>query len=388
MDAWLGLELRLITHSATVMVNIHTAQLRQTRLTVSEEAWMNKLAPERINHVQARASHPAVSIYMPAHRSATPVHMREDETRLKKLTHRASGILDTIDKHAAFNKTFAKQCEKWLSEESFWKERAGSILLCAQGGQFEIFDLPIDTDEYVAVDDHYHLAPVYGLLEDSTPFYVLALTIRNAYLFVGDEYGLELTMQNSKDDIVNTEAGHHPYFRRVAIEFFAKLDKSIPLILVGVSDNLTRYRSLNDYPRLLDQAISGSYGPDDADKLFAAGRKIVNKSIVEARHKERLTNYHNLIGEGSERASNDIANIKDAAEHGRVDTLFIGMSRVTTDTVEDLLEPTKKIVFPDEIESQVIDRISQTVWSQRGHIMNITEDQVPSSAVLHALYRY
>ena len=349
---------------------------------------MNKVTDGLINQVQAHASGPAVTIYLPAHRSATPPHMREDEIRFKKLIHRASGILDTINKHDSFNKAFAERCNQLLSDESFWKERAGSVLLCAQDGQFETYDLPMDTDEYVAVDDHYHLAPVYGMLEDSTSFYVLAITQHNAFLFVGDEYGLHLAMQNNKDDVVHTEAGHHPYFRRVAMEFFSKVDNSLPLILAGVSDDITEYRSLNDYPHILDQTISGSYGPDNGNELFTEGWKIVSQNVVEARHEEQLADYKRLTGERSERASNDIANINDAADYGRIDTLFINMSSNTADTIEDSVEPTKKITFPDEMESQVIDRMTLKVWNRDGHIINITDDQVPSPALLHALYRY
>lgn len=349
---------------------------------------MNRVTDGLIDKARTQATRPAVTMYLPAHRSPTPPHMREDEARFKKIAHRALGILDNIDKHDSFNKRFAEWCDQLLGDESFWKERAGSVLLCAQDSQFEIYDLPMDTDEYVAVDDHYHFAPVYGILEDHTPFFVLAISQHDSFLFEGDEYGLELTMQNSSSDIVHTDAGHHPYFRRVAMEFFSKLDTNLPLILAGVSSDIAEYRSLNDYPHMLDQSIAGSYGSDSRTELFTAGWQIVSDNIIEAKHRERLADYRRLIGEKSPLASDDIANIKDAAAYGRIDTLFVGMSSYTTDTIEDSVEPAKKILFPDEIESEVIDLMTQKVWGQHGHIMNINEDQLPGSSLMYALYRY
>jgi hypothetical protein len=356
---------------------------------------MTKVTTESINQLHTNALSPAVTIYLPTHRAATPPHMREDELRFKNLAEKASDILNNIDKHDPFNFTFAAQCAGLLKNELFWEDRTEGVLVCASPGQFDVYDLTMPTDEYVAVDHHNHLTPVYGLIEDMTPFHVLAITQDGAFLFAGDDYNLELVEHelflnphHAKNETHIYEAERHRYFKGVDESFFAKSDKKLPLILAGVNADVAKYRSLSNYPRILDQYITGSYGSESAHELFPAGVRIVDEQVVEAKHQEKLADYQRLKHENSELASDEVANIKDAAEKGRVDTLLIGMSRSTMDTVDDSVEPAKKIIFPDEIESQAVDYLARMVWSQQGHVINIHEDQLPGSSLLYALYRY
>ena len=338
-------------------------------------------------------------MYLPTHRSATPPHMREDELRFKKLARKASDILDNIDKHDPFNAKFATKCAALQSDEKFWKDRTEAILVCAGADQFETYDLTLETDEYVAVDNHYHLAAIYGLLEDSVPFSVLAVAQDRVLLFSGDNYGLTLTDHEvfsdaayKRDDKHDNdkylyEAERHRNFLHVDKKFFASADKKSPLILAGVESDVAEYRSLSKHPRILDQAILGNYGPDSAPELFSASEGIVTEEVIEANHRKRLANYQRLRYDPN-LASDDVVNIEDAAEKGRVDTLLIGMSRTTTDSVNDVVEPIRKITFPDELESQVIDHLAELVRSQDGHIITVSQDQLPDSSPLYALYRY
>jgi hypothetical protein len=171
------------------------------------------------------------------------------------------------------------------------------------------------------------------------------------------------------------------------VKFFASADKKSPLILAGVESDIAEYRSLSKHPHILNQAIYGNYGPDSAPELFSVSKSIVGEEVIEAAHHRRLADYQRLRYD-STLASDEVANIEDAAEKGRVDTLLIGMSRITTDSVNDAVEPIRKITFPDELESQVIDHLAELVRSQGGHIIVINQDQLPGVSLLYALYRY
>ena len=101
-----------------------------------------------------------------------------------------------------------------------------------------------------------------------------------------------------------------------------------------------------------------------------------------------MTTHQQLKNDKSELASDELADIKDAAENGRIHTLVVGMSRVATDTVDDLVKSVRKIVFPSEVECQAIDELARKTWSQHGRIINMNIEQLPSPHLAYALYRY
>src|SRR6266540_5468550 len=135
---------------------------------------------------------PLVTIYAPMHITASPPHMTENQIRLKNLTHKAADILRTDYQHAGkrMAELLQAQVDSYLNNLEFWEHQTEGLLLCADSQQVQTFHLPIDTEEYVAVDNCYHLAPVLALLDDEQSFYVLAVAQHNPKLFAGSMYGL------------------------------------------------------------------------------------------------------------------------------------------------------------------------------------------------------
>ncbi len=352
---------------------------------------MNKVTADEMKQLQAKEPSPAVTMYLPAHRAATLLHIREDRVRFKNLVRKASDILNNIDKYDPFNVEFAKQCTNLSSQDSFWKDRTETMLICARPGELKVYDVPMAADEYVAVDDHYHLAPMYGLLSDSTPFYVVAITQDSALLFEGDEYDLHFVKQQSyqaKDSNSIHETDRKRYFRHIHEGLLADVDRDRPLILAGTSGDVADYRPLINYPFILDQYISGHHDEHSAHDLFPTAVRIVNEKVVEPKRQEYMAAHQQLRNDKSELASDEIVSIKNAAENGRIHTLVVGMSRMTTDTVDDLVRSVRKIAFPSEIECQAIDDLARKTWNQHGRIVNMDVEQLPGSHLAYALYRY
>lgn len=386
---------------------------------------MNKINPQMLDTLTSSTpSAPAITMYLPTHKSASPPHMSEDQTRFKNLFHKALDILDNRDKHNDFNAEFKKRCEELLDDRDFWSRLTESLLICVRPGLFEYYHLPIDSDEYVAVDDHFHLTPVLGLIHDMREYYVLSVTQKDPQLLRGDMYdlcatnvelprtleaALNLDEPNNRSEHRNSAVGssmntsayngrggardpreedRFKFFRLVDNIVYHQTDRSLPLILAGIDSEIAEYRKESKYPKLTKAHISINFTEDDRAALHQKAMGVIREEIINADHHQALERYLRLSGQSPEKTAEQIAAVKKAAEGGRVDTLLVGMSRETRDTVRDNDVQVTKLVFPEEKESQAVDYIAQQVFNQSGAIINLDQEQMPHHRLALAINRY
>src|SRR6185437_12424870 len=133
---------------------------------------------------------PSVTIYFPLHTTASPPHISENQIRFKNLVHRAKQQLSAHGTGQEVAKALEARLAELHDDLAFWEAGKPGLLICAAPEVMEMFYLPIDTEEYVAVDNHFHIAPVLGLLHDARDFYVLTLAQRNPKMYRGTLYGL------------------------------------------------------------------------------------------------------------------------------------------------------------------------------------------------------
>ncbi len=396
---------------------------------------MNKLSSERITSLLENATGgPAVTMYVPSHKVATPPNMHEDQTRFKNLMNKALETLNNRDKHNPFNKYFKDQCEALLNDKLFWENLSQSFILTARPDMFEVTHLPVDSDEYVAVDDHFHLAPIYGLCEDMQPYYVLLVSLKNPRLYRGDSYGLELMdaeLPKSVSEALNVDEMHtksiqfhsgagmsvragmrgpsggseamfhghgagkdsgnaekEQYLRILDAMMNKHIDTSLPLILAGVEAEVSEFKSLSKHGNILKAFARGNFTESNTAELHHQTQAILHEEVIEIRHQKAIEDFERLQGEDPDRATTQFANIKDAAESGRAGTLLLALTRKTTDTVRDNTEQVMKIIFPADKISQAIDYIAQQAWRNGSKILNIIESKAPGRALVAATMRY
>ncbi|HVS58798.1 MAG TPA: hypothetical protein VHD60_03620 [Candidatus Saccharimonadales bacterium] len=365
---------------------------------------------------------PAVTIYVPTHRSATPPHMTEDQIRFKNLIHKAVDIIKNREDGKDVQKQLCDQLEALLDDKNFLEGQTEGMLVCARPGKSTIFHLPIDTEEYVAVDTHYHLAPVFGLLHDAHEYYVLVVAQHEPAFYKGDMYGLhptKLTLpktveeglqideMNQKSEQQRSAGGdtggfngrggaknpaeeeRQRFWRMIDQLILNKTDAKLPLILAGVESELSEYREQSHYPHVLQDIITGSFRGANLHELFALAQPVIRTEIVQKDHDQIVEQFERLKGENETRVGRTVAAISDGAQEGRVDTLLLAMLRITTDTIKDDTRAVPVITFPEvEESSQALHDIASTVWAAGGHIINIEQDAMPDGLVAAAIFRY
>jgi hypothetical protein len=369
---------------------------------------------------------PHVTIYLPTHKSAAPPHMSEDQIRLKNLVHQAADLLkkNTDNDYQKLAKTLCAWHDEAMQDKRFWESQTEGLLLCAKPGSMQLFHLPLDTEEYVSVDSFYHLAPVLGLLQDAKEFYVLALAQQQPMLFRGDMYGLHdsgIKLPKSLIDGLNidemnqkseqgraadgangdvarfngrggaknpAEEERMRFFRMIDHAIYEKADRKLPLILAGIDSELVEYRSISSYPNIVKTSIHGSFGGGKPHDLYEQVRPIFMHNLIDRQHRDAFERFERIRGENPQLTATDDLTASEAAGEGRVDTLFIDMSRFTTDSVRDNMQPTRVLSFPRGEVTKLLQTVARNVWLQGGRIINLDPERFPLNTHMSAICRY
>lgn len=343
---------------------------------------------------------------------------------MKNLIHKAT---EQLGEHGTEHELAQQLCvklEDWLSDQAFWEMQSEALLICARPGSIQVFNLPIDTEEYVAIDDSFHLAPVLGLLQDAQEFYVLSVALHKPALYIGDMYGLHATnvelpetleaglnidegnprsehARSARGSSLNTSGFHGrggardpreedqaKFLRMIDHAICERTDKSMPLILAGIDAETAEYRQHSKYPKIMKQTISGSFSGAKPQELFDRAKHIIQQEVIDAQHQEAVEEYQELKGASPERVASSKETIAQAAEQGRIDKLLVQAIRRTTDTVRDTREAVTRITFPEVDLACAINKLATKVWQTSGKIISLEASQMPDGAPVLARMRY
>lgn len=386
---------------------------------------MQKISREAVEELLAsNQSTPAVTMYVPTHTNASPPHISENQIRLKNLARQATDAIRAYDADSKLGKELQTGLEGYFQDMHFWQSQTPGLLVCARPGMVRLFHLPIDTDEYCAVDDSFHLAPVLALVNENHQYHVLTVVQQQPKLFIGDMYGLQeskarlpetvqsalnLDENNQKSEnqgaasgagssgaSFNGRGGGRNPQEEDRMKYFRIIDRAIsqhdkqglPLILAGIDAECVEYRSISKHPRILKQTINGSHGDARPGELFAQARDIAINELVVPTHKAAIEEYERLEGANPDRTAREMKAIQSATDQGRVDKLLASMGRHTTDTIRDTLSAFTKITFPDAEHARKLNHLATKVWQMSGTVINLTPHEMPHGAPMVARLRY
>lgn len=384
---------------------------------------MNIITKDELIELINQPGGPQVSIYLPTHSISSPEHISEDMLRAKNLFTHAGHLLKENDVPEATRQAIGGQLQSLLKNQDFWRHQTDGIAIMVSPDSLTCFNLPFTCEEHVTVDTHYTLAPLLGLLQENRPYYVLAIARQHPLLYRGNLYELEPTElalpidpetalhidETAEDRGKYTFHGQHNaasgtiihghgggeknIHDEIKLQFFRLIDHKIcgfaetalPLLLAGTENEVADYRSISNYPRLLDDSIEGNHTTDDHAHLYQLAREHMARHQAQAhtllhKHFEELT--------GAQRTSIDPATIQTAASEGRVASLLLGLKTTTPDNVSDNLHPAPKLTFPSDEQRDTIEQIARNTWHNGGDIHACDTSELPSNTPFAAILRY
>jgi hypothetical protein len=368
-----------------------------------------------------------VSIYIPTHRTGTDA--QQDPIRLKNLLGEAEKRLFDQGIGRRDVQKMLEPVRKLLQDPHFWQHQSDGLAIFLSSNRVRRYRLPLNFEELVVVDNHFHITPLLPLFTGDGQFYILALSQNEIRLLNGTrdsvsevdigqvggslaeaipsanhQMSLQLHtsgstggMSGSGSITFHGQGGGSDegaknellrYFRLVSdgLAEFLREDRR-PLVLAGVEYLLPIYKEANTYPNLIDMVIKGNPDLLSADELHKSAWDIIGP-LFQAAQEEAIARYRQLAGQSSARVADTLEKILPAAYHGQVETLFIA-----TDMQQwGIFNPvTNEIELHDQMRSgdeSLLDIAAVQSYLKGGIVYAVEPDKVPGGTNAAALLRY
>lgn len=380
---------------------------------------MNQLSSKRIEMIVNKVtSGQALTIYMPTHQIPTRQHMDEDQIRFKNMMQKALKLIDKSG-NKYFHAFLDKKFKDAMSNNLFWEQCTKSMLITARLGMFEVTHLPVDCDEYIALDDYFHLGPVYGLLYDMQDFHILHMAQKNPKLYKANNYNADeldiglpvdshtaLQIDEEHQKSVQHHSGRNTQFHghgggkdsgdweerqymRIIDKLVAvNIDTSLPVVLAGTEHELGLYKSLSNLPNICDATISLNADRLDINILHEKAFGVIQSEIIDARREYAINAFRQTYAKSPRKTVLDAEALQQVSSEGRADTVLLAVWKRTTDTVRDNKNQVRKLVMPNSMNNKSVDAALEKAWKQGADIINVLASQLPKRSLLAANLRY
>jgi hypothetical protein len=384
-----------------------------------------------VSTVLAPAAGPCVSVYLPARRTG-PGNDRPNRVQFHNLIQQAETTLAKTNPAAARN--LASRLQGLEGDDDFWATALESVVVLASPDRLDAFTLPRTVPERVEVGDSFHVKPLLRYVQSAEPFHVLGVSRERVALFHGDRYvlaplkapGVQLTINESlgsESDVptpglhaAGPEAVTRPNARTGGQEshghlvgggqavrkittnpdaerFFREVDRQViqfvseptglPLILAGIEENLSAFRTVTKNRFIVADAIHGDWTNWSLPEIREKAWKVFEKHYLE-----RLARIREDFGTAAAQGqgTDDLAEAAKAVAVGRVGILLIDADRTvpgSIDMASGQLHPA-----PGAATGDMLDDLAEMGLKTKAKVIVTPWSQMPTQTGLAAIYRY
>jgi peptide subunit release factor 1 (eRF1) len=381
------------------------------------------LTKELIGELASVTEVPCISLYMPTHRSHP--ENAQDIIRYKNLYKKVKELVSEKF-YSVEIATLLEPYEALADNRDFWNHTTDGLAVLCSPGFFEVINLPIHVDELTIVADTFHTKPLRRCLQSADRYQVLGLNQHEFKLFEGNRHALvevilsqdipttieealghELTEKHltvaayggtggessnmhhghgGKKDEIDIDADR--FFRFVANVVHEQYSKKngLPLILAALPEHHNRFKLVNENPLVLPTGIVINPHGVSTEKLAQLAWEVMHPVYLQ-----KLDDWIGKFNQAKAKGlgSDIIDDVIEAAEAGRVDTLFIEAHRIIakrlrnkTTGVFESLDTTQPTL------DDLLDDIGELVSKMGGSVLIIPQDKMPSKTGLAAIFRY
>jgi hypothetical protein len=400
---------------------------------------MTSLSREQLRQLREASAPPCVSIYLPTLVGGGEV--QQNRIRLKNLLRAADEQLSADGLERRRREELLAPGHLLLDDNAFWQHQSGGLALLLAGGDAHTFRAPFPFPERAVVGERFHLAPLLPLLDGDGYFNVLALSQNEVRVFAAtrdDIHELELAdVPRSLQDALHLDqaqpalqfhspgggpqgqamrasgggpAGAVRGGRRQAIfhghggvdddakelvrRFVQVVDTALlehlrrrpaPLVLAAVEYKQALFRSTSKHPQLVAEGIEGNPEGLSAEQLRQRAWPLV-EPLLHADRQRAAATIEELAA--TERVGRDLEEVLPAALDGRVDTLFVDVSRPRWGRFDG---DTRTVEVHEERQAgdeDLLDRAAAETLLHGGNVHATIGGEAPGGGLLAALFRY
>jgi hypothetical protein len=381
---------------------------------------MDSLSKDELKALMQKHEGLCISIFMPAYR--TGIETQQNQIRLRNMLKEAEEKLAATGLRTQEIEKLMEPASSLVNNIPFWRRQSDGLAIFMATDFFRYYRLPVVFDELVIITDRFHVKPLLHLLGSEVPFYVLALSQNEIKILEGTKRGLrELDLEsipkNLNDALQYDEPEKQIRFRASTpggdrgmmitrhgaemddtkdklLKYFRQIDKALrdllkdeqtPLVLAGVDYLFPIYKEANTYPGLMDEGIAGNPKGMSAEQLHPQAWQIVKPYFKKDRN-DALAQFRQSSGTGL--TSKDLAEIIQAAHHGRVGLLFLCIGQQqwgAFDPQRGEVEVHEEMMSGDE---DLLDLAAIQPFLNGGKVFTLPAEKMPDATSIAAVFRY
>lgn len=363
---------------------------------------------------------PCISLYQPTHRRGPD--NQKDPILFKNLTKEIEQALSKKYKKDQVQ-SLMEPFEKIAMDLNFWKHAGEGLAIFATEGECIVYHLRRPVKELTIVAETFHIKPLIRVFQSADRYHLLGLNREEFALFEGNRYGFERVeidpgIPQTKQEALGTVEtvpslkagafsgpGNAPVFYGASSKqeiidvdterFFRYVDETVfkyysnpmklPLFLVALDEYHTPFRNISKNPYLQKEGIKISYNAVSEDDLRDLAWEIIEPIYLE-KTKKLVDRFE--AARAREKATDQIAEISRAAIANRVECILIEADRIYPGKID---RETGALVLSNSDESgvdDVLDDLAEIVYKNRGEVVVLPKERMPSDSGAAAIYRY
>ncbi|RMI34887.1 baeRF11 domain-containing protein [Nocardia stercoris] len=344
----------------------------------------------------------SVSIYTP-----TEIDTASPDGNRIAFSNQARAALERISDGTA-RAALQEEFDDLIDDEDFWRFQSNSLVVLGTPERVRTYRLPNRLPDGVFVGDRFRIKPLLRATTFPQTAFVLALAEGSVRLIeVGaDGSAEEMKVRELPDSAADharkaSLSGRAPKGRiqgtegrKLRVRQYARAidrqlrevlaGRDVPLILAATEPIDALYRSVNSYPMLLAESLTGN-----PEQLSDAELGLRARGILDRYYADELAELRELFerrrGEG--RAVTDLADIARTATFGMVDTLLVDIDATVAGSISDTGEVTFGGVSTEGAPG-LVDEIIRRVLTADGRVVAVRAQDMPDNATAAAILRY
>jgi len=377
---------------------------------------LNMISKQTIETLLNKTNAINLTLSMPTHKTGEEI--KQDPIRFKNLLKKADTALKNYIKDEKKREQFLEEVTALQKDMSFWNHSEHGLVITVNNDLMEIFKLPYEVQERVYIQDHFLITPLLPMISVNGTYGVLALSQRDVrllhcsrnmvrditpeeiaksaeeYLEVEQESHLQFhTGSNSGEAMFFGHGGGEEDKRIITEQFFREVEKGVtevmrkigdPLVLIGLEENSSFYRSINKYDRLLENSVKMNPDEQSDAKLQKKGWEVVTDYFLRDLYKAMdLFN-----GKSSDLISNNMDEIITGTIMGKSDVLFISNNEQSWGRYD---ADNHTIHYNGQQGAEDYDLLNWTAikgMESGTKVFMLPKDEMPNRTTIAALFRF
>ena len=392
-------------------------------LTQESTSRLTTITREEIRDLLQLPGKPCVSIYMPTVRAGSET--QQNPIRLKNLLRSVQEKLAETGMESAEAAELMAPVRELVDDPTFWQELSEGLIIFRSPEVLRTYRLSTPVDELAMVNERFHVKPLFTLLAEDRPFYVLAISLKNIRLISATRNHAEeleipgvphsltealgdLTRQYSqfqagtssktvsRSPIFHGHGTGEDNLKAEIVQFFnladkallKHMDRDLPVVLAGVEYLLPRYKETTELPHVLDEGLTGNAEGLSPEELRDKAWEIV-EPVLNAGRSKAAERYGDFLGTG--RASNRYDEILPAAHDGRIDTLFVARGVRLWGAYDSNARAARLQEDQDtqrKGNEDLLDLAAILTFQNGGQVYAVPQQEVPGGQAMAAIFRY